>query len=175
MPVRVLHKSGFSKKTKLAALPFNFGDQYKTYHAVQTRGSRDLPSHISKLAHWNNNPEDQGYWVNNPETDKYEHVEFLAYEYKDENGTHSGHSWFKLKQDTANPTNLTWYTVTANMGTLRKSAMWVAGVIGFQADEDYGIASGEKELRPRVPANTEGNSTDGGQDFLVVEGRRGTQ
>jgi len=29
-------------------------------------------------------------WVKNPETDKYEHIEFLAYEYKDEQGTHSG-------------------------------------------------------------------------------------
>jgi len=82
------------------------------YHVVQTRTSGDLPGHVSRLTHWNSDKEDQGYWIKNPNTNKYVHVEFLTYEYiKKEDWTHyTGHSWFLLKQDTADPTNLNWYT-----------------------------------------------------------------
>ena len=99
------------KKPKLAALPFNFGEKYRQYHIVRTRTSGDLPGHVSRLAHWNSDQEDQGYWIKNPNTDKYVHVEFLAYEYISEDRTcHTRHSWFLLKQDTADVTNLNWYT-----------------------------------------------------------------
>jgi len=105
---------------------------------------RDLPSHVSKLAHWNSDPEDQGYWIKNPETDKYEHIEFLAYEYKDENGTHSGHSWFRLKQDTANPTNLTWYTTLAEQ--IEDEGFYQ---LGHWKETDPQFSSGKHMMYPR--------------------------
>src|SRR5712671_1307727 len=82
------------------------------YHVVQTRTSGDLPGHVSRLAHWNSDTEDRGYWIKNPDTNKYVHVEFLAYEYikKEDQTRHTGHSWFLLKQDIADVTNLNWYT-----------------------------------------------------------------
>jgi len=82
------------------------------YHVVQTRASGDLPGHISRLAHWNSDEEDRGYWIKNPDTNKYVHIKFLTYEYikKEDQTRHTGHSWFLLKQDTADPTNLNWYT-----------------------------------------------------------------
>jgi len=82
------------------------------YHIVRTRETKDLPGHVSRLTHWNSDTEDREYWIKNPNTDKYIHVEFLKYSYikREDQTHHTGHSWFTLKQDTTDPTNLNWYT-----------------------------------------------------------------
>ena len=45
---------------------------------------------------------------------------------------------------------------------------WVTDVVVSRVNGDYGIAFWGEEPRLRVLVNAEGNSADGGQDFLVT-------